>query len=105
MSPKREHSASSMEMETDSAEEEDGQSSKLEEEEEKERKLLNRAHPDEDRVTLQDLEKVRLSRDMLAKHYLSPWFEEYVKGETYPTIEIPTSNLICRCMGTVPHWC
>ncbi|ETW77432.1 hypothetical protein HETIRDRAFT_37203 [Heterobasidion irregulare TC 32-1] len=80
MSPKREHSASSMEMETDSAEEEDGQISKLEEEEEKERKLLNRAHPDEDRVTLQDLEKVRLSRDMLAKHYLSPWFEEYVKG-------------------------
>ncbi|THH18000.1 hypothetical protein EW146_g2928 [Bondarzewia mesenterica] len=79
-SPKRDRSSSPMEMETDSGEEEDGQISKFEEEEEKERKLFNKAHPDEERIILEDLDKIRVTRDMLAKHCMASWFEDYVKG-------------------------
>lgn len=32
-------------------------------------------------VCLADLEKARITRDMLAKFCLAPWFEEYVKGK------------------------
>ena len=80
MSPKREHSASSMEMETDSAEEEDGQISKSEQEEERERRLYGNPVVDEGPITMEDLDKCRLSRDQLAKNCMAPWFEDYVKG-------------------------
>ncbi|KAA1472016.1 plus-3-domain-containing protein [Dentipellis sp. KUC8613] len=79
-SPKRDRSSSPMDMETSSGEEEDGQISKFEQEEEKELKLLGKAHPDDEKMTVEDLQKATLTRDLLAKHCLAPWFEDYVKG-------------------------
>jgi RNA polymerase-associated protein RTF1 len=79
-SPKRDRSSSPMEMETSDDEAEDGQITKFEQEEEKERKLFGMAHPNDEPMTLQDLNKARLTRDFLAKHFLNPWFEDYVKG-------------------------
>ncbi|KAH9017356.1 plus-3-domain-containing protein [Lactarius deliciosus] len=78
-SPKRDRSSSPMEMET-SDDEEDGQITKFEQEEEKERKLFGMAHPNDEPMSLEDLNKARLTRDSLAKHFLAPWFEDYVKG-------------------------
>jgi RNA polymerase-associated protein RTF1 len=69
-----------MDMETSEEEEEDGQISKLEEEEEKDRKLFSKTNPDDEPITIEDLEKCRLSRDMLVKFCMAPWFDEYVKG-------------------------
>ncbi|KDQ56696.1 hypothetical protein JAAARDRAFT_157870 [Jaapia argillacea MUCL 33604] len=93
-SPKngRDRSSSPMDMETSDEEEEEGMISKQDEEEERERRLLakytgtgaNKGDVDDEEgnavATIEDLEKVRLSRDLLAKHYLAPWFEDYVKG-------------------------
>lgn len=79
-SPKRDRSSSPMDMETSSEEEEDGQISKFEEEEEKERKLYSKTNPDDEPITAEDLDKCRLTRDMLAKYCMAPWFEDYVKG-------------------------
>lgn len=69
-----------MEMETSDEEAEDGQITKFEQEEEKERKLLGMTVPNDEPMTIADLTKVRLTRDALAKHFLTPWFEDYVKG-------------------------
>ncbi|KAF8625072.1 hypothetical protein AX15_005554 [Amanita polypyramis BW_CC] len=87
LSPKRERSSSPMDMEISDEESEDGQITKYEEEEEKERRLLDKlnsgprkAEEDERPVELADLEKCRLSRDMLDKYCTAPWFEEYVQG-------------------------
>ncbi len=69
-----------MEMETSDDEAEDGQITKIEQEEEKERKLLGMTATNDEPMTITDLNKVRLTRDVLAKHFLAPWFEDYVKG-------------------------
>lgn len=66
-----------------SDEEEDGQISKFEEEEEKDRKLFNKNNPDDEPITCEDLEKCRLTRDMLAKFCMTSWFEDYVKGMSF----------------------
>ncbi|KAI6126770.1 hypothetical protein F5141DRAFT_997060, partial [Pisolithus sp. B1] len=88
-SPKRDRSSSPMDMETSSGEEEDGQISKYEEEEERERKLYSKkSDPDDEPITLSDLGTCRLTRDMLAKYCMAPWFEDYVKGESKH--EVPT---------------
>jgi RNA polymerase-associated protein RTF1 len=80
-SPKRDRSSSPMDMDTSSGEEEDGQITKYEEEEEKDRKLFSKQpNPDDEPITLGDLSSCRLTRDMLAKHCMAPWFEDYVKG-------------------------
>ncbi|KAF9238923.1 hypothetical protein BU15DRAFT_88171 [Melanogaster broomeanus] len=80
-SPKRDASSSPMDMETSSGEEEDGQITKYEEEEEKDRKLYSKQpNPDDESVTIEDLSTCRLTRDMLAKFCMAPWFEDYVKG-------------------------
>jgi DNA polymerase elongation subunit (family B) len=89
-SPKRDRSSSPMDMETSSEEEEDGQISKFEEEEEKEKKLYGKQSPEDDKITLEDLQKVQLTRDMLAKHCMAPWFEDYVKGMCFKL-----SNVVC----------
>jgi hypothetical protein len=69
-----------MEMETSDEEAEDGQITKFEQEEEKERKLLGITAQNDEPMTIADLNKVRLTRDALAKHFLAPWFEDYVRG-------------------------
>jgi len=79
-SPKRDRSSSPMEMETSDEEAEDGQITKFEQEEEKERKLLGMTVTNDEPMNIVDLNKVRLTRDALAKHFLAPWFEDYVKG-------------------------
>ncbi|KAH7919395.1 plus-3-domain-containing protein [Leucogyrophana mollusca] len=79
-SPKRDRSDSPMDMETSSGEEEDGQITKYEEEEEKDRKLYTKTNPDDEPISLEDLATCRLTRDMLVKHCMAPWFEDYVKG-------------------------
>ncbi|CAL1710020.1 unnamed protein product [Somion occarium] len=80
-SPKRDRSSSPMDMETSEEEDEDGQVSKLEEEEERLNKIYGKDSPaEEEPIAIEDLEKVRISRDHLAKYCLSPWFEDYVKG-------------------------
>ncbi|KAF9224867.1 plus-3-domain-containing protein [Gyrodon lividus] len=80
-SPKRDRSSSPMDMETSSGEEEDGQITKYEEEEEKDRKLYSKQpNPDDEPITVEDLSTCRLTRDMLARFCMYPWFEDYVKG-------------------------
>ncbi|KZP21278.1 plus-3-domain-containing protein [Athelia psychrophila] len=80
-SPRRERSSSAMEMETDSEDEEDGQITKHDEEEEKDRKRFGKVEPSDDEpVTMEDIMKCRLTRTMLAKYCMSPWFEDYIKG-------------------------
>ncbi len=75
-------------MEMSSEDEEDGQISKQEEREEWEQRVLNQAHPEEEPITMADLEKCRLGRDQLSKFCMAPWFEDYVKGE-FIFISIP----------------
>lgn len=71
-----------MDMDTSSGEEEDGQITKYEEEEERERKLFSKQpNPDDEPITIEDLLTCRLTRDMLAKYCMAPWFEDYVKGK------------------------
>ncbi|KIK97305.1 hypothetical protein PAXRUDRAFT_825064 [Paxillus rubicundulus Ve08.2h10] len=80
-SPKRDRSSSPMDMETSSGEEEDGQITKYEEEEEKDRKLYSKQpNHNDDPITVEDLATCRLTRDMLARICMYPWFEDYVKG-------------------------
>lgn len=85
-SPKRERSTSPMDMDISDDESEDGQITKDEQEEERERRLLGNHKQSpvvEEPITMEDLEKCRLTRDTLAKHYLAPWFQDYVQGR-YP---------------------
>ncbi|KAJ3997325.1 plus-3-domain-containing protein [Lentinula boryana] len=84
-SPKRERSSSPMDMETSSSDEdEDGVITKDEQEEERAQRLMNggvnSAPKTEVPATLQDLERCRLSRTLLLKHFLAPWFPQYIKG-------------------------
>jgi RNA polymerase-associated protein RTF1 len=73
-----------MDMETSSeSESEDGQITKQDLEEEMYgAKTSKKKTADEDQIpaTLEDLNKCRITRDMLSKWCMSPWFEEYVKG-------------------------
>ncbi|KAI0046812.1 plus-3-domain-containing protein [Auriscalpium vulgare] len=79
-SPKRDRSSSPMEMETDDEDDEDGQISKLEQEQERDLKFFSQARPDTEPLSIDDLSKIRLTRDQLAKHHLAPWFEDYITG-------------------------
>jgi Plus-3 domain len=61
------------------------------EQEEKERKLLGiTVHNDNDEhITISDINKVRLTRDTLAKYFLVPWFKDYVKGAASTVFFMP----------------
>lgn len=85
-----------MDMETSDDEEEDGQISKYEEQEERDRKLFDKANVKDEPVTLEDIEKCRLSRDSLEKFCMAPWFEDFVKG-LFIDVHAQTS-LLMRCM-------
>ena len=78
-----------MEMETDDEDEEDGQFTKDDQEEERERRLLNssssKSVPDDVVATQEDLTKVWLTRDKIAKYCMFRWFEDWVKGLWYDT--------------------
>ncbi|GLB39999.1 putative plus-3-domain-containing protein [Lyophyllum shimeji] len=79
-SPKPDRSSSPMDMEISDDESEDGQITKYEQEEEKDRKMFSKPLSADDRpVVLEDLEKCRITRDMLAKYCMAPWFQDYVQ--------------------------
>lgn len=108
-----------MEMETESESEEDGQITKYDELEERERRLYGSqnttskaangaAVEDDTPVTVDELNTVRLTRDLLAKHCMAPWFEEYVKGSCLrPWLDCQIKTLVLgyhRCLGSLSHW-
>lgn len=76
-SPKRDRSSSPMDMETSDDEEEDGQISKFDEYDDRDRRTSNL---DDQPATLSELQRICLSRDTIVKQYMTPWFEELVKG-------------------------
>src|SRR5258708_40271240 len=84
-SPKRYRSSAPMEMETSDEEAEDGQITRFEQEEEQEHKLLGMTVNNNEPMTIADLNKVRLTRDSLAKHFLAPWFQDYITCTTEST--------------------
>jgi RNA polymerase-associated protein RTF1 len=73
-------------MDISDSESEDGQISKQELEDERLLSLggYKRRSAKEDAVetpcTMVDLETCRLTRDLIVKHSVKPWFEDYVKG-------------------------
>ncbi|EKM78499.1 hypothetical protein AGABI1DRAFT_60711 [Agaricus bisporus var. burnettii JB137-S8] len=79
-SPKRDRSSSPMDMEISDGESEDGQITKLEQEEEKVGRIFDKPSSENEPITCSDIERCRLTRDLLAKHALAPWYEDYVKG-------------------------
>jgi RNA polymerase-associated protein RTF1 len=93
-----------MEMETSDEEAEDGQITKFEQEEEKERKLLGMTVANDEPMTIADLNKVRLTRDALAKHFLAPWFEDYVKGTASAVFFLPSLDGPCQERMCVTLW-
>ena len=93
-----------MEMETSDEEAEDGQITKLDQEEEKERKLLGKTVPNDEPMTIADLNKVRLTRDVLAKHFLAPWFKEYVKGVASAVFLLALLDDSCQERMCVTLW-
>ncbi|EIN14535.1 plus-3-domain-containing protein [Punctularia strigosozonata HHB-11173 SS5] len=87
-SPKRDRSASPTDMEMSSSDDEDGQITKLDEAEERRRRFYRDYGPskkkkeddDDDELTRLDLAICRVTRDMIAKHCMAPWFEDWITG-------------------------
>lgn len=90
-----------MDMEISDEESEDGQITKLEQEEEKERKLFSKTPATDDQpITMEDLEKCRLTRDLVSKSCMAPWFQEYVQGGHYELFHLAVyQTSILRIMG------
>lgn len=87
-------------MEISDDESEDGQITKTDQEEEKVDKLLSKASiPDDQPMGIKDLETCRLTRDMLAKYCLAPWFEDYVQGMLLPWICPVRDSLSSKAHG------
>jgi hypothetical protein len=93
-----------MEMETSDEEAEDGQITKFEQEEEKERKLLGMTVQNDEPMTMADLNKVRLTRDALAKHFLAPWFEDYVRGTSGAMFSLSCFDNYCQGHMSATSW-
>ena len=91
-----------MEMETSDDEAEDGQITKLDQEEEKERKLLGKTVSNDEPMTIADLNRVRLTRDALVKHFLTPWFNDYVKGTLVPSFFCTNLTIFIRSVCALP---
>jgi RNA polymerase-associated protein RTF1 len=74
-------------MDISDSESEDGQISKRELEDERLLSLGGYKSGKEEVVdspsTMVDLETCRLTRDLIVKHCVKPWFEDYVKGGCY----------------------
>lgn len=85
-------------------EEEDGQISRFEEQEEKEKRLLNKVAPDDEPVSLEDVNKCRLSRDQLAKSCIMPWFEDFVKGLSTLLYILLSIFIVYRSLRALPYW-
>lgn len=68
-----------MDMEISDDESEDGQISRHDYDPDKDKKA-SKVEVDDQPSTLEDIEKCRISRDLLAKHCMAPWFSKYVEG-------------------------
>jgi hypothetical protein len=77
-SPKRHVSVSSNDMDI-SSDEEDGEINKDEQLEERVRNTFEKSLPQE-KITIADVQAILLTRDLIAKHYVRPWFDDYIKG-------------------------
>ncbi|TFK29461.1 hypothetical protein FA15DRAFT_582199 [Coprinopsis marcescibilis] len=75
-------SSSPQDMDISDEDSEDGQFTKSDQEDERERRLMGNHTKAEDKLpaTLEDFNRCRLSRDMVAKWCLTPWFPNYVKN-------------------------
>lgn len=89
LSPKshRDRSASPQDMDISDDESEDGMITREEQQDERDRRLLglggstSKEDPEDDVPgTVEDFNRCRLSRDLVAKWCLAPWFKDYVKG-------------------------
>jgi RNA polymerase-associated protein RTF1 len=84
-------------MDISDSESEDGQISKQELEDERLLNLggyKNRSAKEEvveTPSTMGDLETCRLTRDLIVKHSVKPWFEDYVKGRFVLLFEVQDS--------------
>ena len=75
-------------MEMSSSDDEDGQITKNDEEDERYRKLYGdfgskrkKDDDEDDQITIDDLMTCWVTRDMISKHCMAPWFEDYVTGK------------------------
>lgn len=70
-----------MEMETDE-EDEDGQIGRDEQDDERLRRLSGGHTKSSSDAPLvrEDLNRIQLTRELIAKHFTAPWFKDYVKG-------------------------
>ena len=108
-------------MDISESESEDGQISKLEQEEERFLNLTSGVDPrsgkgrvgkdKEDLDTpcsMADLETCRLTRDDIVKHYVKPWFQEFVTGEPFfwrgGWMDELMLVLWFRSLGEVSYW-
>jgi hypothetical protein len=87
-----------MDMEISDGESEDGQISKFEQEEEKVGRIFDRPSSESEPVTYVDVEKCRLTRDLLAKHAHAPWYEDYVKGLLFVGCHLISRSWAHRCI-------
>ena len=87
-----------MDMETDE-DEEDGQITKFEEQEERERRLYgDKSAPEDEPATLDDLSRIRLTRDMVARFCTRSWFEDFMIGRLIDLV------LICNSFSASGAW-
>ncbi|KAF8581111.1 plus-3-domain-containing protein [Ramaria rubella] len=77
-SPGQRRRSESSEPELSDVTDEEGEINKEDEEERKYKESFN--SPKADKITLDDFEKIRLSRHQIAKNYYTPWFEDWVAG-------------------------
>jgi len=109
-------------MDISDSESEDGQISKLEQEEERFLNLTSGVDPrsgkgragkdKEDNLdvacSMADLETCRLTRDVIVKHYVKPWFQDYVTGElcfgSFVRGWVDELVMLFRCLGEVSYW-
>ena len=108
-------------MDISDSESEDGQISKLEQEEERFLNLTSgvdprsgkgRAGKDKEDLdapcSMADLETCRLTREDIVKHYVKPWFQDFVTGEFFFFGRGWMDELIVflgfRSLGKISYW-
>ena len=69
-----------MDMGSSDDEEEDGQISRFDEDDDDRRHPGKSSTDDDETVTVEELNLVRVTRDMVEKYCFSPWFSDYIKG-------------------------
>lgn len=89
-------------METSDEEEEDGQIDKFDIYEDKDRRSTSRANYDDEPADSHDIMCIVLSRDVIAKNYLTPWFEDLVKG-WITAVDMFVNLTPCRSLGKILH--